>query len=65
METDKTAIRVSLQMIILAVLLLFMFGCAYNPYQQPHFDWTGAPSLVPIEERKAPDVGKMCLGPVA
>lgn len=59
------SIRVSIQMLIIALLLLFLIGCAYNPYQQPYFDWTGVPALVPLNERQPVDVGKMCLGGVA
>ena len=59
------SIRVSIQMLVIALLLLFLFGCAFNPYQDPNIDWSGVPGLVPLEERKPPDVGKMCLWRVA
>lgn len=62
---DWDSIRCSIQMAVLAILFLLLFGCQYNPYQQDHFDWTGVPGLVPLEERRPADVGKMCLGPLA
>ena len=64
-KSDWISIRCSIEMALLAIALLLLVGCAYNPYQQPHFDWTGVPSLVPMDERKPADVGKMCLGGVA
>lgn len=32
------------------IIALLLTGCAYNPYQQPHFDWHW--KLVPTEELK-------------
>ncbi len=51
-------------MVLIGVLMFLLAGCAYNPYQDPNMDWSGVPGLVPLEERKPVDVGKMCLGDV-
>ncbi len=50
----------------IVIIVLALAGCsAYNPYQQPHFDWRGVPALVPLEQRQPVDASNMCLGRVA